>query len=68
VGIVRLGELAVAKALANGSLVQLLKEMQIQQGYPVWALLPAGRQRSAKVKVFLEFLAHCLGRAQWRTG
>jgi DNA-binding transcriptional LysR family regulator len=66
VGIVRLGELAVAKALINGSLVQLLKGMQVQGGYPLWALLPAGRQRSPKVKVFLEFLTQCLGLATWR--
>ena len=66
VGIVRLGELAVAKALIDGSLVELLTEMQVQHGYPLWALLPAGRQRSPKVKVFLEFLTSCLGLAPWR--
>ena len=65
-GIVRLGELAVARALINGSLVQVLRDVQVHEGYPLWALLPAGRQRSAKVKVFLEFLAHSLGRAPWR--
>jgi DNA-binding transcriptional LysR family regulator len=65
-GIVRLGELAVARALINGSLVQLLQDLQVEHGYPLWALLPAGRQRSTKAKVFLEFLAHCLGRAPWR--
>jgi DNA-binding transcriptional LysR family regulator len=67
VGIVRLGELAVAKALASGALVELFKDMQTQHSYPLWALLPAGRQRSPRVKVFLEFLSHCLGRAPWRT-
>jgi len=61
VGIVRLGELAVAKALINGSLVQLLQEMQVRDGYPLWALLSADRHRSPKVKVFLEFLRQCFG-------
>jgi DNA-binding transcriptional LysR family regulator len=65
-GIVRLGELAVARALINGSLVPLLRDVQVQEGYPLWALLPPGRQRSPKVKVFLEFLAQYLGRAPWR--
>jgi DNA-binding transcriptional LysR family regulator len=65
-GIVRLGELAVARALTKGLLVQLLPDVQVQQGYPLWALLPAGRQRSPKTRVFLEFLAQCLGRAPWR--
>ena len=36
------------------------------RGYPRWALLPAGRQRSPKVKVFLQFPTRCLGLAPWR--
>lgn len=67
VGIVRLGELAVARALISGALVPLLQNALVQEGYPLWAVLPPGRQRSAKVKVFLEFLAETLGRAPWRT-
>jgi DNA-binding transcriptional LysR family regulator len=65
-GIVRLGELAVGRSLVSGSLVRLLQDVQVQQGYPLWALLPAGKQRSPKIKAFLEFLAQCLGRAPWR--
>lgn len=67
VGIVRLGELALARELTNGSLVPLLQDVQIQEGYPLWAVMPPGRQRSPKVKVFLEFLAETLGRSRWRT-
>lgn len=66
IGIVRLGELAVAKALIDGSLVQVLQDVQVKEGYPLWALLPAGRQRSPKIRAFQEFLAQCLGRAPWR--
>ena len=65
-GIVRLGELAVGRALMNGSLVPLLQDVQIPEGYPLWTLLPPGRQRSSKVKVFLDFLEECLGRSPWR--
>lgn len=65
-GIVRLGELAVAGALVSGSLVPLLQDVQVQGGYPLWALMPAGRQRSPKVKAFLDFLGNSLGRAPWR--
>ena len=65
-GIVRLGELAIARALIKGSLVQVLPAFQVQHGYPLWALMPAGRQRSPKIRVFLEFLAQCLGRTPWR--
>jgi DNA-binding transcriptional LysR family regulator len=66
VGIVRLGELAVARALVNGSLEPLLLDAQVHEDYPLWALLPPGRQRSPKVKVFLEFLRERLGLAPWR--
>lgn len=66
VGIVRLGELAVARALVNGSLEPLLLDAQVHENYPLWALLPPGRQRSPKVKVFLEFLRERLGLAPWR--
>ena len=67
VGIVRLGELAVARALRSGQLEPLLLDMQVSEGYPLWALLPPGRQRSPKVKVFLDFLKERLGKAPWRT-
>jgi DNA-binding transcriptional LysR family regulator len=66
VGIVRLGELALARAIMSGALEPLLPDVQVQDGYPLWALLPPGRQRSPKVRVFLEFLAERLGRAPWR--
>lgn len=66
VGIVRLGELAVARALRAGLLEPLLLDVQVSEGYPLWALLPPGRQRSPRVKVFLEFLAERLGAAPWR--
>lgn len=68
VGIVRLGELAVARALRSGLLEPLLTDVQVSEGYPLWALLPPGRQRSPKVKVFLDFLRERLGQAPWRTG
>jgi DNA-binding transcriptional LysR family regulator len=66
VGIIRLGELAVARALTSGALVPLLQDVQVNEGYPLWAVLPPGRQRSPKVKVFLDFLTETLGRSPWR--
>jgi DNA-binding transcriptional LysR family regulator len=66
VGVVRMGELAVARSLSSGALVPLLQDVQVHAGYPLWAVLPPGRQRSPTVKVFLEFLAGTLGGAPWR--
>jgi DNA-binding transcriptional LysR family regulator len=66
VGIVRLGELAVARAIGNGSLEPLLQDVQVRESYPLWALLPPGRQRSSKVKAFLDFVRERIGLAPWR--
>lgn len=65
-GIVRLGELAVARALRDGLLQPILQNYQVQKGYPLWAILPPGKQRLPKTKVFLDFLSERLGRAPWR--
>lgn len=65
-GIVCLGELAVARALSKGTLVQVLLDFQVQEGYPLWALTAPGRTRSPKIRAFMEFLTHSLGRAPWR--
>jgi DNA-binding transcriptional LysR family regulator len=66
VGIVRLGELAVARAVMDGTLEPVLRHAQARDAYPLWAVMPPGRQRSTKVRVFLDFLAERLGRAPWR--
>ena len=44
VAVSRLGELAVARALRNGSLEALLLDVQVSEAYPLWALLPPGRR------------------------
>jgi len=66
-GIVRLGEMAVAGAIGKGLLVPLLQDVLEPEKYPLRAVLPPGRQRALKVKVFLEFLIERLGSAPWRT-
>jgi len=65
-GIVRLGEIAVANAIQNGLLEPLLQDCDEPEEYPLWAVMPPGRQRSLKVKVFLEFLIERFGSAPWR--
>jgi len=65
---------AVPKARANWRLPgaqqriacePLLLDVQVSEGYPLWAALPPGRQRSPKV---LEFLTERLGLAPQTTG
>lgn len=67
VGIVRLGDNVVARAIQDGLLEPLLQDLQEPENFPFWAILPPGRQRTPKVKVFLDFLMERFGSAPWRT-
>ncbi|HEX2889298.1 LysR family transcriptional regulator [Vineibacter terrae] len=65
-GIVRLGEIAVANAIQNGLLEPLLQDSHESEDFPLWAVMPPGRQRTLKVRVFLDFLIELFGSASWR--
>lgn len=65
-GIVRFGDNVVARAIQTGLLEPLLQEWEEPESFPLWAILPPGRQRAPKVKVFLDFLTERFGSAPWR--
>jgi DNA-binding transcriptional LysR family regulator len=66
VGVIRFGDNIVADAIRQGQLEPLLQEWEETEGFPLWAMLPPGRQRAPKVKVFLDFLTERFGSAPWR--
>ena len=66
VGIVRFGDNVVARAIQEGFLEPLLQDLEDPENFPLWAILPPGRQRTPKVKVFLDFLMERFGPAPWR--
>jgi len=66
VGIIRFGDNIVARAIQEGLLEPLLQDLQEPENFPLWALLPPGRQRTPKVRVFLDFLTERFGGAPWR--
>ena len=66
VGIVRLGDIIVARAIEQGLLEPVLQGLEVPGSFPFWALMPPGRQRAPKVKVFLDFLREQFGSAPWR--
>jgi len=66
-GIIRFGDNVVASAIREGLLEPLLQDWQETDGFPLWAMLPPGRQRAPKVKAFLDFLNERFGPAPWRT-
>ena len=67
IGIIRFGDNIVARAIQEGLLEPLLQDLQEPENLPLWALLPPGRQRTPKVRVFLDFLAERFGGAPWRS-
>jgi len=66
-GILRLSEHVVAGAIQKGELEPLLQKVRDPEQYPLWALMPPGRNQAPKVKAFLDFLVDRLGSAPWRT-
>ena len=66
-GIIRFGDNVVAGGIQQGLLEPLLQDWQEPESFPLWAILPPGRQRTPKVRVFLDFLTRRFGPAPWRT-
>jgi DNA-binding transcriptional LysR family regulator len=65
-GIVRLGEFITTGAIQNGLLELLLQDVQDPEQYPLWAVMPPGRQQSPKVRAFVDYLIERFGSAPWR--
>ena len=66
VGIIRFGDNVVARTVQEGELEVILQDFQEPNRFPLWAMLPPGRQRAPKVRLFLDFLIERFGPAPWR--
>jgi DNA-binding transcriptional LysR family regulator len=67
-GILRLSEHVVAEAIQKGELEPLLQGVEDPEKYPLWALLPPGRNQAPRARVFLDFLIERLSSMPWRSG
>ena len=65
-GIIRFGDNVVARTVQEGELEVILQDFQEPNRFPLWAMLPPGRQRAPKVRLFLDFLIERFGPAPWR--
>jgi len=65
-GIVRLGDLLVGEPIRRGMLVPLLADVHHAEPIALSAVYLAGRHRTPKVRVFLDFLIEKFSRAPWR--
>ncbi len=66
IGIIRFGDIIVAQAIRDGLLIPILEEWQEPESFPLWAVCHPSRQRTPRVKAFLEFLTERFGMAPWR--
>jgi DNA-binding transcriptional LysR family regulator len=67
-GIIRFGDIIVADAIRSGRLVALMESFQQSDSFPLWAIFQRRRQRTPRVKVFLDFLMERFAGAPWRAG
>jgi DNA-binding transcriptional LysR family regulator len=61
-GVARLADFMVARALRDGALVRLLVDSHVPESFPIHALTVPGRHRAPRVRAFVDFLAEEFGR------
>lgn len=60
-GIIRMTDFLVERALAEGRLVPVLEDHHASERLPIWALMAPGRHRLPRVRAFVDFVAeHCV--------
>jgi DNA-binding transcriptional LysR family regulator len=61
-GIARLADFMVARAVRDGTLVRLLVDRHVPESFPIHALTVPGRHRAPRIRAFVDFLAEEFGR------
>src|SRR5215470_14937948 len=61
-GVARLADFMVARALQDGALVRLLVDSHVPESFPIHALTVPGRHRAPRIRAFVDFLAKEFGR------
>ena len=62
-GIARLADFMVARAMQQGALVPLLVDSQMPESFPIHALTVPGRHRAPRIRAFIDFLVEQFGRS-----
>ncbi|MCM0019723.1 MAG: LysR family transcriptional regulator, partial [Tagaea sp.] len=66
VGVIRLGEFALADDVREGRLVPLLAEWHTRESFPISVVYPASRNKVPKTAAFVDFMKARFGHAPWR--
>jgi DNA-binding transcriptional LysR family regulator len=62
-GIARLADFMVGRALRQGTLVALLQDSHMTDSFPIHALTVPGRHRAPRIKAFIDFVAEQFARS-----
>ena len=62
-GIARLADFMVGRALRQGTLVPLLQDNHMTDSFPIHALTVPGRHRAPRIKAFVDFVAEQFARS-----
>jgi DNA-binding transcriptional LysR family regulator len=66
VGLIRLGDFAVADHVREGALVPVLTELHAPGSFPICVVYPPARHKVPKTAAFVEFMKARFGHAPWR--
>ena len=61
-GVARLADFMVARAIQQGTLVPLLQDSHMTDSFPIHALTVPGRHRAPRIKAFVDFVVERFGR------
>jgi DNA-binding transcriptional LysR family regulator len=61
-GIARLADFMVARAVQQGTLVRLLEDSHVPESFPLHAMTVPGRHRAPRIRAFIDFVAEQFGR------
>jgi len=61
-GVARLADFMVARAMQQGTLVALLEDSHVPESFPIHALTVPGRHRAPRIKAFIDFVVAQFGR------
>src|SRR5438552_5419689 len=60
-GIARLADFMIARAVRQGTLVPLLQDSQMTEPFPIHAVTVPGRHRAPRIKAFIDFVVEQFG-------
>jgi DNA-binding transcriptional LysR family regulator len=66
-GVIIVSEMIAGEAIRKGKLLPVLEDQHVREPVPIWLLTAPGRQRTARLSAFMEFLARKFATFSWQS-